>query len=245
MDVGGRGATPFVNKIDRDAFGDGVHYTLVKSSGVIAISNCVFNGKKIQNKRSRSAITFEYSTAPYKIMLSYDKISGFAAGVHIEETAPTQVFADNVEISDCNFDLVNVLNNDTQIYLNHSRLDIGMPDGNDNGDAQAFLNYRSKAKIYINNSYLNFNGRKQAYESAPGLIKVENSTINGNQTNPFFADGNTVFSDCTFIGFGGAGKSFSGNENSSYKILNGKFKNGGQIHANGQKLKLSIEGGRN
>jgi hypothetical protein len=242
LNVGGRGATPFAQKIDRDAFGDGVHYTLVKADGVITIQNCIFNGKKVQNKRSRSAITFEYSTLPYKVFLTNDKIAGFAAGIHIEETAPTVVRANNIDIRDCNFDLVNVLNNSSVIYLDHSRLDVGFSDGNDNGDAQAFLNYRSKAQIFVNNSYLNFNGRKQAYQSTPGLVKVENSTINGNQTNLFFADGSTVFTGCTFIGFGGAGKSFSGNALSNYKIINSNLKKSKRIHADGQKLKLSIEG---
>ncbi|MGN6394317.1 MAG: hypothetical protein ACTHMI_02070 [Mucilaginibacter sp.] len=240
-DVGGRGATPFAQKIDRDAFGDGVHYSLVKPDGVIKVQNSIFQGKKSQGKRSRDAVTFEFSTLPYQIFLTNDDIAGFAKCLHIEETAPTTVHIDHVNMSDFNFGIANIVNDQTVIYLNNVRMDVGMIDGNDQGDALAFLSYRSKARIYVNKSYLNFNGKKQAYQSAIGLVKVENSTINGNNTNFFFADGSTDFDNCVFIGFGGAGKSFSSNTGKGvYRILNSKIDRSSTIHANGQNLKLSI-----
>lgn len=240
--VGGRGATPFVQKIDRDAFGDGVHFSLVKADGNVTMEHCVFLGKKIQNKRSRSAITFEFSTQPYNIFLSNVNISGFAKCIHIEETSPTKVHLNYVNMSDFNFGIANVLNDNSTISFNHVRMDVGLSDGNDYGEALAFLNYRSKAQIFIDNSYLNFNGKKESYQSAGGLVKVENSTINGNNTNFFFADGNTLFDHCIFVKFGGAQKSFfSNNGQSVYKITNSDLKKSSTVHANGQKLKLSIQ----
>lgn len=240
--VGGRGATPFAKKIDRDAFGDGVHYSLVKANGNINLRDCDFRGLKSGDVRSRSAITFEFSTQPYNIYLSYVNISGFAKCMHIEETAATKVDLNNVNMTDFNFGLANVLNNDSEIHLNHVRMDIGISDGNDAGDALAFLNYRSNAQIFVNNSYLNFRGNKQSYQSAPGLVKVDNTTINGNGTNFFFADGNTIFDHCVFIGFGGKEKSFfSHNGQNSYQILNSDLTKSARVHANGQKLKLDIK----
>jgi hypothetical protein len=239
--VGGRGSTAFVQKVDHDAFGDGIHYSLVKADGKITIQNCIFQGMKIQGKRSRDAITFEFSTQPYNILLSNDNISGFAKCLQMEETAPAIVHIDHVNMSDFNLAIANVVNDKSTVFLNHVRMDIGLSDGNDPGDALAFLNYRSRAQIYVDSSYLNFNGKKQAYQSAVGLVKVQNSTINGNQTNFFFADGSTAFDNCTFIGFGGPGKSFSSNTGQSvYQISKSTFKGGSSINAKGQKLKLSI-----
>lgn len=239
--VGGRGATPAAQKIDRDAFGDGVHFSMVKTNGTVTIRNCDFAGLKTQGKRSRSAITFEFSNQPYTISVSNVGISGFAKCMHIEERAATTVNFDDVRMSDFNFGIVNVLNDSSVISLNNIKMDVGLSDGNDAGDALAFLNYRSKAKIYVTNSYLNFKGRKQSYQSAPGLMKVKNTTINGNNTNFFFADGSTVFENCNFIAFGGNGPSFFGGVMSKYKLINCKLKNSSTIHANGQKLKLEIQ----
>jgi hypothetical protein len=238
--VGGRGATSFAQKVDRDAFGDGIYHALVKSGGIIKISNCIIRGKKAQNKRSRVAITFEYSTQPYKIFLSNLEISGFAKCIHIEEVSPTIVHVDHVKMSDFNFGIANVLNDKSVIYFNNTRLYTGFSDGNDAGDALGFLNYHSKAKIYVDSSILDFNGRQQAYQSAVGLTEVQNSTINGHKTNFFFAGGNTVFSNCTFVDFGGAGISFLGDSHVNYQIIKSDVRKSSSIHASGQKLKLSI-----
>ena len=224
VNVGGRGGTEFAQKTDKDALGDGIYHSLVKKDGIINIRDCSFKGKKIQNKRSRSAITFEYSTQPYKINLDKLNISGFAKCIHIEEVSPTIVHIDQVKMSDFNMGIANVLNNQSSIFFNNVNMEIGTGDGNESGDALAFLNYQSTAKIYVNNSVLDFNGRKEAYQSAVGLTKVENSTIKGNGTNFFFADGSTVFNNCIFVGFGGKGMSFfSNNGKSSYQILNSTF----------------------
>jgi hypothetical protein len=242
--VGGRGGTPTAQKIDRDAFGDGVHFSMVKADGKVTIQNCSFNGLKTQGRRSRSAITFEFSNQPYAAFVTNVSISGFAKCMHIEESAATTVNLDQVRMSDFNFGIVNVLNDRSVVSLNNVKMDVGISDGNDGGDALAFLNYRSKAKIYVANSYLNFNGKKQSYQSAPGLVKVRNTIINGNNTNFFFADGSTVFDHCTFVAFGGNGPSFWGGILSNYKLINCTLKNSSTVHANGQKLKLEIQKGR-
>lgn len=242
VNVGGRGATPYAQQIDMDGIGDGIYFALVKTKGNINIQNCVLEGMKRQNKRSRSAITFEYSTEPYNIRISNVNISGFAKGLHIEETAPTDVLLEGVKMEDFNFGIANVLNDRSVVYLKKVSMNVGFSDGNDNGDALAFLNYESKAKIYVYDSHLSFKGKANAYQSAVGLVKVENSTINGNNTNFFFADGNTWFNHCTFENFGGAGKSFSSDSgNSLYRLTDCTMKRSKAVHAKGQRLELVME----
>lgn len=211
LNVGGRGATPFANNIDFDGFGDAIYHAKVNVNANILINDCQFIGKKYNNKRSRCAITFEYSDYPYKVNLEKLNISGYAKCLHIEEAAATIFQIKNVKMEDFNFGIANVLNDKTQIFLDNCNIKVGLNDGNDNGDALAFLNYMSAAKIYVNKSTLNFNGKHNAYQSAVGLSKVESSTINGNNTNFFFADGSTLFSNCKFINFGGSQMSFMSN----------------------------------
>lgn len=242
INVGGRGATPFAKKIDFDGFGDGVYHSLVKNDGNISIDGCTFIGMKSKAKRSRSAITFEYSTSFYKININKVNIKGFAKCIHIEEFAKTIVAINNSNMSDFNFGIANVLNDKSIINIKNSCITTGMIDGNDNGDALAFLNYRSTAKIYVDNTSLNFHGRKQAYQSAVGLVRVRHSLVNGNNTNFFFADGSTIFENCKFVKFGGFSKSFSSNNpKSTYLLIKSSFSNCGPIHSNGEKLKFQIK----
>jgi hypothetical protein len=239
--VGGRGATPHAQKQDFDGIGDAIYHALVKDEGNIRIANSTFQGKKQQGKRSRSAITFEYSTQPYDIQLSNLTISGYAKGIHIEEKAPTVVNINNIRLDDFNFGIANVLNDRSKIYFSNAKINVGRSDGNDNGDALAFLNYESKAEIYVDQSELHFNGRKGAYQSAVGLKRVKNSTINAHNTNLFFADGSTLFENCTFVAFGGEGKSFSSHgPGNTYRIKNSQFKNSSAVHAKGDQVKLEI-----
>ncbi len=225
INVGGRGDTAFVKGSDFDAFGDAIYHAKVNKNAVITIEDCVFIGKKTNNKRSRSALTFEFSLFPYTINLKNLDIGGYAKCMHIEETAATVVKMENVKMKDFNFGIANVLNDKTVMYLDKCILDVGLSDGNDKGDALAFLNYLSSAEINVNRSTLNFDGRNNAYQSAVGLNKVTNSTINGNNTNFFFADGNTSFSHCKFVDFGGAQVSFmSLNPRSLYLIEDSTFK---------------------
>lgn len=224
INVGGRGLTPFVNKIDLDAFGDAIYHAKVNANANITIEDCKFFGKKHNNKRSRSALTFEFSSFPYTANLKNITIGGYAKCLHIEEIAKTTFYLDNVTMKDFNFGVANVLNSESLIYLNNCSINVGLSDGNDNGDALAFLNYQSNAKIYVDNSVLDFNGKVNAYQSAVGLVKVENSTINGNNTNFFFADGNTIFTRCKFIDFGGSEMSFFSNDpQKKYQIEQSKF----------------------
>lgn len=241
INVGGRGATPYAQKQDFDGIGDAIYHALVKDKGNISINNCTFQGKKQNNKRSRSALTFEYSTQPYIIQLNNLDISGYAKGIHIEETAPTIVTIDRIQLSDFNFGIANVLNDQSKIYFNRAEINVGHSDGNDNGDALAFLNYESQAAIYVDQSTLSFTGKQGAYQSAVGLKSVKNSTINANHTNFFFADGNTLFDNCIFVGFGGKGKSFSSNDpGNAYRIRNSQFKNSSEVHAKGNPVRLEI-----
>lgn len=241
-DISGRGATMYGQKADFDGVGDAIYHALVKDNGSVEILNCKFTGKKYQNKRSRSAITFEYSTQPYKIILKDLDVKGFAKCLHIEETAKSLVSIDDVNFSDFNFAIANVLNDRSVLNVKKSRIDVGVNDGNDNGDALAFLNYQSKAKINVDSSYLNFRGKQQAYQSAVGLESVKNSTINGNGTNFFFADGSTSFINCTFVRFGGQGKSFSSNNpQSHYQLINSILVNCSAIHSKGERLTLQVK----
>ncbi|WP_026706969.1 glycosyl hydrolase family 28-related protein [Flavobacterium frigidarium] len=224
INVGGRGYTAFVNGSDYDAFGDAIYHAKVNKNAVITIADCIFKGKKQKNKRSRSALTFEFSLFPYKINLENLDIEGYAKCLHVEETAVTLFKIENVKMKDFNFGIANVLNDKTVMYLDNCIMKVGFSDGNDAGDALAFLNYKSTAKIYVNKSILDFNGRHNAYQSAVGLINVKNSIINGNNTNFFFADGSTSFSQCKFINFGGAQMSFmSLNPKNSYLIEDSIF----------------------
>lgn len=224
INVGGRGLTPFANKKDLDAFGDAIFHAKINRNANIAIEECNFYGKKNKEKRSRSALTFEFSLYSYTVNLKKLNIQGYAKGLHVEENATTVFELEKVHISDFNFGIVNVLNDKTIMNLNKCTLNVAFNDGNDSGDALAFLNYKSSAKIYVKRSYMNFNGKKGAYQSATGLARVENSTIDGNNTNFFFADGNTEFLNCKFINFGGAGMSFfSNNSKNKYKIINSTF----------------------
>ncbi|CAM2920757.1 glycosyl hydrolase family 28-related protein [Flavobacterium frigoris] len=224
INVGGRGDTAFVNGSDFDAFGDAIYHAKVNKNAVITIEDCVFIGKKQKNKRSRSALTFEFSLFPYNVNLKNLDIEGYAKCLHIEETAATLFKIVNVNMKDFNFGIANVLNDKTVMYLDNCVIKVAYNDGNDAGDALAFLNYNSTAKIYVNRSILDFNGRHNAYQSAVGLINVKNSVINGNNTNFFFADGSTSFFQCRFINFGGKQISFlSLNPNNSYIIEDSKF----------------------
>ena len=241
LNVGGRGATPFADKIDIDGLGDAIYHAKVNDNANILIKDCELVGKKYNNKRSRCALTFEYSTFPYKVKLENLKISGYAKCLHIEETSAGIFHLNNVRMQDFNFGIANVLNDDGEVYLSNCNVNVGLNDGNDNGDALAFLNYRSKAKIYVNQSVLSFNGRKYAYQSVVGLKKVENSTINGNNTNLFFADGNTTFSSCKFTNFGGDRSSFSSNNpKDEYTIENCEF-SGINISSLKSNAKLNIK----
>jgi len=243
LNVGGRGGTLFANKIgDFDAFGDAIYHAKVNTNSNIIIEDCVLIGQKINNRRSRCGITFEYSLSPYKVNLKNLNIEGYAKCLHVEETASTLFQIDDVTMKDFNFGIANVINDKTEMYLNNCTFNVGFTDGNDAGDALAFLNYRSTAKIYVNKSILNFNGRKNAYQSAVGLIKVENSTINGNKTNFFFADGNTVFSSCKFINFGGDQMSFFSNDPQAlYQIEKSIFKGISKSLVKGYNVKLIIK----
>lgn len=173
INVGGRGYTQFANKVDMDGFGDAIYHAKVNSNAKIVIKDCFFEGKITNNKRSRSALTFEYSTFPYDVSISNVNISGYAKCLHIEETAKTIFRLKNVKFEDFNFAIANVLNDSSIIYLQNAIVKVGFNDGNDNGDALAFLNYHSTAKIYVSDSELDFNGREKAYQSAVGLVKVE------------------------------------------------------------------------
>ena len=240
--VGGRGATLFAQKADKDAFGDALYFALIKKGGKIDIKNCELIGMKNNGKRSRSGITFEYSIAPYTVNLKNIKISGYAKSVHIEESSPTLIYFSNVRMDDFNFGIANVLNNKSQLFLKQVKMEIGETDKNDSGDALAFLNYKSTAQIFLENSYLNFKGRYQGYQSAVGLVKVSNSTINGNSTNFFFADGNTTFYNCRFIDFGGSGISFFSHTGiGTYKIMNSQFINCQIIKSLEGRLKLILK----
>ncbi|MCP2029197.1 hypothetical protein L1276_004381 [Flavobacterium sp. HSC-32F16] len=222
--VGGRGYTQFANKIDMDAFGDAIYHAKVSENANITINDCSFEGKISNKKRSRSALTFEYSIFPYNVSMNNIDIQGYAKCLHIEETAKTIFRLNNVKFKDFNFAIANVLNDSSKIYLNKSIIKVGFNDGNDHGDALAFLNYHSTAQIYVSDSELDFNGRQNAYQSVVGLVKVERSTIKGNNTNFFFADSNTIFSYCKFINFGGSEMSFFSNDpQKKYKIEESKF----------------------
>lgn len=241
INVGGRGYTQFSNKIDMDAFGDAIYHAKVNENANILISDCSFEGKITNKKRSRSALTFEYSVFPYNVTINNVDIQGYAKCLHIEETAKTIFRLNNMKLTDFNFAIANVLNDSSVIYLNNSIVKVGFNDGNDHGDALAFLNYQSAAKIYVSDSELDFNGRKNAYQSAVGLVKVERSTINGNNTNFFFADGNTIFSYCKFINFGGNEASFfSYNPELKYKIENSKFRGNSSNAISAKYVKLEI-----
>jgi hypothetical protein len=245
INVGGRGGTAFVDHADFDAFGDAIYHAKVNSNATIDINDCVFIGKKTNNKRSRSALTFEFSLFPYTINLKKLDIGGFAKCMHIEESAATVFKMENVKMKDFNFGIANVLNDKTVMYLDNCILEVGFNDGNDAGDALAFLNYRSAAKIYVNRSTLDFNGRRNAYQSAVGLIKVKNSIINGNNTNFFFADGSTSFSQCRFINFGGPQMSFmSLNPKDLYLIEDSTFKGVPISSIKGHNVKLEIKRSR-
>ncbi|MDI6046655.1 hypothetical protein [Flavobacterium yafengii] len=245
INVGGRGGTAFVNTADFDAFGDAIYHAKVNANANIIIDDCVFVGKKQNKKRSRSAITFEFSLFPYNVNLKNLDIEGYAKCLHVEETAATLFQIENVKMKDFNFGIANVLNDKTVMYLDNCILEVGFNDGNDAGDALAFLNYRSAAKIYVNRSTLDFNGRRNAYQSAVGLIKVKNSIINGNNTNFFFADGSTSFSQCRFINFGGSQMSFmSLNPKDLYLIEDSIFKGVPISAIKGHNVKLEIKRSR-
>ncbi|MBS7231919.1 hypothetical protein KHA90_12885 [Flavobacterium psychroterrae] len=242
INVGGRGLTPFANKSDLDAFGDAIFHAKINANANIVIEDCSFYGKKSNNRRSRSALTFEFSLFPYKVYLKKLNIEGYAKCLHIEEKATTFFQLENVKMRDFNFGIVNALNDGTEVHLNNCTVNVGLNDGNDSGDALAFLNYNSSAKIYVNNSSLDFNGKPSAYQSAVGLVKVENSTINGNNTNFFFADGNTVFLNCKFVNFGGPGMSFfSNNPKNSYQIKNSTFKGSSISSVKASNVELDIK----
>lgn len=240
--VGGRGSTFFVNKVgDFDAFGDAIYHAKVKPGAKILIENCSLIGKKSNNKRSRCGVTFEYSKVPYKVYLKNLNIEGYAKCLHVEETAATSFQIEGVSMKDFNFAIANVLNDNTEMYLKNCTIKVGFIDGNDSGDALAFLNYRSEAKIFVEKSILDFNGRKNAYQSAVGLVKVENSTVNGNNTNFFFADGNTIFINCRFLNFGGPQMSFfSNNPGKTYQIKKSTFSGSSKASVKANNVKLII-----
>lgn len=241
-EVGGRGKTLYAFKEDFDSFGDAIYTALVRPGANIRISDCDLTGIQRFKRRSRVGITFEYSTAPYKVNIDRCKIRHYAKGMHYEEKARSTTTINNSYIEDVNFGIANIGNAGSDCTIKNSRISTGLSDGQEQGDAYAFITMYGDVNISVENSTLDFNGRQRAYQNFAGVKKVTRTTINANNTNPAIANSNTVFEACRFVNFGGNGPSFTSYAGGNrFFLRNCTFEGGGDVHAKGERLKLSIE----
>jgi hypothetical protein len=241
-EVGGRGKTPYAFKVDTDAFGDAIYTAVVKPGANITIRNCNLTGIQKFKRRSRIGITFEYSKQPYRITIDGCKIRHYAKGIHYEEKAKSTTLINNCLFEDVNFGVANIGNAGSTSIIRKSVFNIGTTDGQEQGDAYAFLTMYGDVNISVENSQLNFKGRKGAFQNFAGVKKVINTTLNANNTNPSIANANTQFESCKFINFGGNAPSFTSYAGgNSFLLKNCTFEGGDNVHAKGQKLSLKFD----
>ncbi len=237
FNVGGRGSFP-----KTDAFGDGIYISVLKKDATVLIDGAKITGAVIDNRRSRSGITFEFSTQPYTANINNSTISRFAKALHFEEAAPASIEIKNCNFSEFNYGIAMVANKQSVLNISNSTLICSGTDGVEPGDGGPTINTNNGGTINFYNSTINLNGKKHAYITMVGVKLLKNCTINGNNKNPYFGDGTSTFDSCNFVDFGGPSFSFFawGQNISTFNIINSKFTGGGPVNAQGQRVNLEI-----
>lgn len=235
--VGGRGEVPA-----NDAYGDGIYIAVLKNNATVSIKNCNLTGAVINQRRSRSGITFEFSNQAYQAIIDHCIIAGFAKCVHFEDKATETLVISDCHFSKFNYAVAMVANQHSILNVDQTFFDFSGTDGVDRGDGGPVVNTNHGGTINFYQSTLNLNGKKHAYISMVGVNLLKNCTINGNNKNPFFADGQVTFDSCSFVDFGGPLYSFYayGKSISMFKIVDSKFKGGGAVNATGQRVNLIV-----
>lgn len=238
--VGGRGVFP-----DSDAFGDAIYTAAVSSGGVIAIKDNQLVGSVRRGRKSRSGITFEFSRAKYTANIENCYITGYAKSIHIEEPAPAVINVRNSQLLNANYSIAMVLNTKGVCNVYDSEITVGGTDQVESGDGGPVINTDGGGTLNFYRSKLQLNGPRNAYVSMVGVKEVKDSEIYAYNKNPYFADANVTFTGCTFHDFGGADKSFfSYAGNNRFRVVNSTFRGGGNVHANGQRVKVDFENTR-
>jgi hypothetical protein len=238
-EVGGRGNTPHL-KVDMDAFGDGVYISSIKGNGQIVVTDCTFQGITTLPHRSRIAITFEYGDKIYNSIVSNCTIVHYAKGIHIEENVPSEIKIDKCLFRNVNFGIANVINNNGRCVVSNSKFLITDIDKFDFGSPLFFLNYQSTCAVFFSNCEIHLNTSGQTWQTIAGAQLFDGCTFYGYNKNHFFADANANFVNCKFNDFGGPAHTFfSYSGGSEYRLENCDF-TGDDVHAKGQKVKLSF-----
>lgn len=241
--VGGRGKTPYAYKVDNDHFGDAINISAVKGDGNILIASCNMTGYKLQGRRSRCGITFNFSNRSYKTEIKNCNISSYAKCIHVEEKTAGQFNVVGCTFQDFSYGVANV--NDSGAIFNFSHCKINIS-GNDRQDAAGAallgLNYSSNAKLNFYNTTINFN-QAGVYQSVAPVRLFDHCIFNANHSNIFFADADTLlFNQCTFNGFGGRQKSFYAccGRKMNVTIKDSYFENSGPVTADDENVRLKV-----
>ncbi|MEX6688440.1 glycosyl hydrolase family 28-related protein [Danxiaibacter flavus] len=235
IDVGGRGKTPRLYKVDNDHFGDAINISAVKDRGKVEIADCKLSGLKLGQRRSRIGITFNFSEDPnvhYNISIKNCDIQNYAKCVHIEENAVSTTEISNCNLSDFNYAIANVRNKGAVCNIRDSRITIGQNNNEEAiGAAALGLNYSSNAAINVYGTTVNFD-KCGLYQSIAQVQLFDNCIFNAFNSNIFFAVGPRVeFNKCTFNNFGGTNKSFfkEGNTPRYVTVKDCVFNGGGKV----------------
>jgi hypothetical protein len=234
-EVGGRGIKPAI-----DAFGDAIFIAAVAPKAQIDIAHNELMGLKgpKQNK-SRSGITFEFSVHPYQATIRSTQIEGYAKSIHVEEKAASRIKVIESQLLDANYTIAMVANKQAVMEVQNTLIRNRGTDGIDAGDGGPVINTDGGGTIRFKSSTLQLDGKRNAYITMVGVDRIENSRIYAYNKNPYFADANIVFSQCTFYDFGGTQKSFfSYMGDNQFRIERSTFHGGGDVHARGQKVKV-------
>lgn len=238
--VGGRAVAP-----STDAYGDAIFTAAVAKDATINIENNDLRGSKRLRRKSRSGITFEFSQHRYNANVINCTVVGFAKAIHVEEPAPSSISVRNSQLHDANYTIAMVMNKQAVLNVYDSDIVIRGTDGVDGGSGGPVINTDGGGTINFYDSELHLNGPRHAYITMVGVKEVKGCTIYAYNKNPYFADGNTNFVECSFYDFGGTERSFfSYVGNNRFRVVNSVFHRGGNVHARGQKVRLDFENAR-
>lgn len=239
-EVGGRGNVA-IRKLgpDMDGYGDSLYLSSIAGGGQIVVTDCSFQGLSNLPFRSRIGVTFEYGDELYNSIVSNCTFSGYAKCIHIEEKVPSDIKIENCLFRNFNFGIANVINDKGRCVVNNSKFMVTDTDKYDYGSPLFLLNYQSNCASYFSKCEIHLNTAGQTWQLIAGAQLFEGCTFYGYGKNHFFADASARFSNCFFYDFGGPARSFYSGGKHEYVLENCDF-TGGDVHAKGQKLKLTF-----
>src|SRR5690606_6555936 len=160
-------------------YGDGIYISLLKAGAKVSIKNSRLEGAYHSKRRSRSGITFEYSTQAYTALIENTQISRYSKAVHIEEEAAADFKINKSTFSEFNYAVVMTRNKNARLQIADSKILCTVSDGVDPGDGGPVLNMQG-GSVDFARSTIDLNGRNNAYISMVGVGTLNDCTIIGN-----------------------------------------------------------------